>query len=236
MSLGLGAHTSVSVNPTAAAAQPSSAIATTTGSTVVVLACYTGSFVSFADSQGNAWVQIGTEQTVNGLLARAFRCENITGNPAHIFTVTLSSGGNILSFWVVESTGAASASIDGETMGVDTVTPYESSGITTTQADVMLIAISAEDAVSAVYTHTCGNSFTPITADAVTDANSLITGISSYRIVSATGTYNTSVTISPSGTISAATVLVAIKEAVGGGAPSGPAPFSGRRMCQLNYS
>ena len=227
MAIALGAHTSVAVNSAAAAAQASSAIATTTGSTVVALACYTGTWVSFTDSQGNTWVQVGTEQTVGGLLARAFRCDNITGHAAHTFTVTLSAAGNAVSFWVVEATGAATASIDGETMGADATTPFDSAGLTTTQAAEMLISIIAEDATGNTYTHTCGNSFTAITADEVTDANTVVTGISSYRIVSATGTYNSSVTISPAGTAGTGIVLVAIKEAAGGGGGGSDAGMGG---------
>lgn len=227
MGIALGAHTSVAVNSAASAAQASSAITTTTGSTVVALACYTGTWVSFTDSQGNTWVQVGTQQTVGGLLARAFRCDNITGHAAHTFTVTLSVAGDAVSFWVVEATGAATASIDGETMGTDATTPFDSAGLTTTQAAEMLISIIAEDVPSAGnITHACGSSFTAITADEIIDTNTLVTGISSYRIVAATGTYNSSVTLSLSPN-STGIVLVAIKEAAGGGGGGSDAGMGG---------
>jgi len=84
--------------------------------------------------------------------------------------------------------------------------------VTTTQADEFLWGFISGDSLNNPTTHTAGNSFTLL--DEVTNGASFWPGATAYRIVAATGTYNSDFTQSGS---SNTRVWIATFKAAGGG-------------------
>lgn len=181
-------------------------------------------FSSIADNKGNSanFQQVSTQLTLPAALAsRVYYVENATGGSGHIITVTFNQAAVVSTLWVVEITGAmTSGALDQADRQTDTATPWVSPGITTTQANELLLGFSSGEGGGAnPLTHTAGNSFTSI--DQQTDGNNFYPGISMYRIVSATGTYNTSITLSNEGAIDdMACWILSFKEILGDPSPS----------------
>lgn len=222
MALAAGVH--AATQSVSAATITTGAIATTTGSGVIALVGFTNSqtFVSLTDSVGNtAPTQIGSELYDTGtLLSRLYYFPNITGNAAHTFTLTIS-GAATCSLLVVECTASNANGIllDQSNSGTDATSSYDSPSITTTVADEFLFGGSLDRSVNFSNTiiHTVGNSFT--LTDEITNAGFYWTGYASSRVVSATGTYNTSWTNSGTDTVSISSNWIASFSEVGGGAP-----------------
>lgn len=192
--LSVGVKTSIEVNTTTTGT--TTGIATTTGSGLLVGIVFTNtaSFTSLTDSVGNgAPIQIGAEQTVTGGKTRLYYWPNITGGAAHTVTLTIT-GATQKSIFVqeVKTTIGSGITLDQNASGVDATTPFTSPAITTLIADEMLVAFDADD-VSATTTHTAGASFTLQTEQT---SNTGWTGALGTQLVAATGTYNSSWTVS----------------------------------------
>ena len=227
MALSIGAHTAVSNN-----LQDTTTGALTTQATGSILVAYAaflyvnGGFSAITDTiggspSGNTWQQVGSELTLASgqHFERVYYVENAAGGANHIFNCAVTGDTVITSFYVLEIIGAAtSSSLNGTpARQSDASSPYTSPGITTTENNTILIGFHASEGVGGSFSHTAGNSFTKL--DEITDSNNFYPGCSMYRIVSSTGTYNTSVTtnITPNDT---GNWILAFKQAGGGG--SGP--------------
>lgn len=113
------------------------ALATTSGSTLVVCAAiYSSTFAAtpVTDSKSNTWTQIGTELVDGTMRLRMYYAKNITGGAAH--TVSVDTAANT---WIEVSVGELSgmdltAPLDqttGQVTGVGT--SHASGNVTTTQ-------------------------------------------------------------------------------------------------------
>jgi hypothetical protein len=190
VSIALGQHTSwTGAGPGTFA---SSSLTTAASGSTFVIFCdvETAAFTGVSDSKSNVWTPFSGPPSSFGNTAFAYYCENATGGAGHTFSATASAG--FPSMWVVEITGGLTSGIVDGTPAkqADASSPFSAGGITTSQADELLLAFCGTDAGGSV-THTHGNSFTEI--DAITDGSNFWTGATSYKVVSSTNTYDTSV-------------------------------------------
>lgn len=237
MSLAQGAHNIGQT--TSATSVTTAALATTTGSGVVVLVTWSNSqtFTSITDSVGNpSPTQIGTELSdAANMLSRLYYYPLITGNAAHTFTLTIS-GATACSIWAVEctTTNGVGILLDQTNQGLDNVgTNYDSPSITTTIANEFLFggAVERSTLFSGTIIHNPGNGFT--LTDEITNAGFYWTGYSSTQVVSATGTYNTSWTNSGTEVITTSSNWIASFSEAGIAAPTPHAVLYGMRVPQL---
>jgi hypothetical protein len=199
-------------------------INTTNHSVVVVGLIYSGAnFTSFVDSNSNTWVQVGVEHSfASSQRSRVYQCANLVGGAGHTFTLNLATA-QVCTILVQEGLtagggGQLDQSVDGPN---DTTSPYTSANITTTVNDEMLFEVDCDDSNTGTGAHTLGNSFTRTAEEQ--NATNLWSGDIGYRIVTATGTYSTSMTFG--GTLNGSTAyLVSFSEAAAGGATAAPAP------------
>src|SRR3990167_8926646 len=166
---------------------------TTPGSTIVLCGDWnTGDpFVSFTDSKGNTWTQIQTELGASPR-TRMYYAENILGGTNHTFTLTITSAGQPSICMVEIRDAKLVGAFDLGARQADAASPFTSPGIATTDADEFLVGFMGGDSVSNPATHTAGASMTLL--DQVTNGASFWPGATAYRIVTATGTYNSSFT------------------------------------------
>lgn len=176
-------------------------------------------FTSFSDSKSNTYTQNGATQNYAGAAGEGRRARkvNATGGTSHTFTLTLSFAG-FCTIFMIEATGAnTTESLDQANQIEDTTSPFDSPAVNTTVADEILFGLAGDDATSP--THTAGQSFTKLDDQSNSDGG---TGCSAYRIVSATGSYFSSFTMTGSPT-SVATSIDTFKEA---GGPVPPIPYT----------
>lgn len=171
-------------------------LSTTSGSTLILGAFYTtfgGGFEGIAcDTDTTGFVQIGSTETVTGVGdSRLYYKENITGGTQ---TCTLDVVGDFATICAVEVLGAATSSaLDSSATTYDSAEPYTTAGITTTVADTALIAFFARDGDS--ISDINGAESTGFTLQAeVPDCTALTCADIWTRIVSSSGSYNTSST------------------------------------------
>jgi len=186
---------------------------TTTGSTFVISASFDpgANISSVTDSKGNTYTQVVTPQTTSsGSKLAMYYCANGTGGASHTATVNYSATAYSV-VYLVEVTGAASASFDVTAKTVDTSSPFTVSTGTLAQADeVVITAVANDDGSSVNYT----SSNTTIIGENNDTAN-YWTGAISKQVVASTSSFT------PSFTLSAGTNLALITatfKAAGGGA------------------
>lgn len=194
-----------------ATAATTAGITTQSGSALLYLCGGTSSLTNLTDSKGNTPVQIGSEITgASSWKVRVYRAWNITGGSGHTATLTQPD----CTLHLIEIRGVDTSSPQDQVNNQnDAASPFTSPAITTTVADEILIGYhTCDGATGSTFTH--GNSFTEIQSE--TNGNLYWPSASSYRIVSSTGTYNTSVTIasSPGNTNN---FIISLKIAGGGG-------------------
>lgn len=167
------------------------------------------------DNKGNGtYTQVGS--TVNFTAAPTakmalFEKINGAGGSGHTFTATWSGGPAVATSFVLELTGGR---VRDQAPGgfEDTSSPYVSNTTgTTTQAVEIVLAFCGTSSASGTEVITWGNSFNGI--DYEPDATSF-TGSSAYRIVSSTGTYQSSFTSAGAGTDAAISFIVTYKDGV----------------------
>src|SRR3990167_4125294 len=210
MALSLGVTAVASASSAATVTTPSRT--TTWGSTIVLCGDWNagGPFVSFTDSYGNTWEPIETELG-SSPTTRMYYATNIKGGTGHTFTLAITSAGQP-SIWMVEILSSRTMVVlDLGARQTDAASPFDSPGILTTVADTFLVGFIGGNSVSNPATHTAGASFTLL--DQVTNGASFWPGATAYRIVTATGTYNSSFT--ESGASSGRVWIAAFKEAQG---------------------
>ncbi len=196
MSLSVDAAATVKASSASSSSLTTAAITTqATGSGLVVDVSWfsVATFVSLLDNKGNALPQLGSfvNSSANAVRNGRFYQANAVGGAGHTFTLTISSAQPCTIYaQEIKTTNGAGLTIDQTaTVTEDSASPYTSQAITTTIANEILVAFHGDDPISGTATHTVGNSFT--LSQEETDGDARFTGWVGYRIVSATGTYNT---------------------------------------------
>lgn len=198
MALALGAH-AIAANGGGTTVTTAAQTTATSGSALYIAVDFqpSQSFTSVTDSKGNTWTQIGAEVAdgSNIVATRRYRCANATGGTNHTFTLTCANSGVCgIAFVEMTTTNGNGVTFDQQAAQADTVTAFVSPNVTTTVADEMLLSMFTAQGGGGTYNHTAGNSFTLI--DEITDGASHFPIATSYRVVTATGTYNASWTTS----------------------------------------
>lgn len=171
------------------------AVTTTSGSTVVVLFMEDGgSFTSVTDNKGNTYTRIGSSQSLSSYpsgTGHVFYCSNIVGGSGHTFTGT-ATGGGWNAILVTEVLGADAASFDVTAQRLDTSSPFTVTSPTTSQADEMLVALVG---IAGTGGNANASESTGFTVVASQPDYSYMQGAVATRVVSSTGAYTPSFTI-----------------------------------------
>lgn len=184
-----------------------------TGSTFVQMMCYGNFAISgpFTDNFSNTYTQVGTEQqnVTQGFRCSMFYCTNGVGGANHVWTQPFADRFLVESFYVVEITGAATAtSLDVVAQG-NTTTPFNFPQTITNANDALLSIIK--------YNATPGSN-TANGGFAILDST---TSTCVYnRLTSATGAYDPAPTITTAN--ASAWISASFKEASGAAAFPGP--------------
>lgn len=212
-------------------AQATGAVTTqASGSAFIVAAQWsrnTATFASIADSKLNTYVLIDTQldwEGANGA-ARLYYCENGTGGTLHTATFTTTGTAGPMTVIFGEITGGLTSGIlDQHTRREDTASPYTlAAGLTTTQADELLLTFMAGNTGSNPGTHAESGLGSSTIQQQETNGSSFWTAALATAVKSSTGTFNPSWT--ESGASAAAVFLATFKAAGGGG---GSTPTKGR--------
>lgn len=233
MTISVGAHTSWSTQTAVVPPSSSSSITTqASGSSFVGVQLSFGPDATsvFSDNKGNTFNLIGTASTglLGGMYAAIYLCINGTGGTGHVgsinWTYTGGNSGFVMGALIEILGGATSGLLDQIAAWFDdTSSPYISNSITTANANDLLIAVAATEVASGTEVLTWGNSFTALEAQGNAAGT---TGGVATRLVSATGTYNSSVT----STLSTETVSIIFSLKAGGVTPPPPAGPLPRRL------
>lgn len=171
---------------------------TTTGSTFVVGLSYISSstVTAVTDSKSNTYTLVDTE--ISGGQAKSlWYCENGTGGASHTASVDFS-GDSFGTIYLVEVTGAATASFDQKAKTTDAATPYTVTTPTLSQADEVVITIIGNEQGGTV---DYSSSNTTILSEEQ-DGNSYFTSAISKQVVAATTAFSPSFTETVDGTSS----------------------------------
>lgn len=207
--------------------QTTPGLTTTTGNTFEIYAQWSrnsGTFSSVSDSKSNTYTIVGSQLNwdgVNGAWIR-YRCENGTGGASHTATVTLTGSNGPITLFFSELSGlAASSQLDQSDRREDTASPFTlAAGLTTGQADEILVSFMAGNSGSNPATHAESGlgSSTIQTACEETNGASFWTAAIATSVKSSTGTFNPSWT--ESGGAASAVGLATYKAAAAGPAAS----------------
>jgi hypothetical protein len=147
-----------------------------------------------------------------GDIFRVWRCIDGTGGASHTFTVTFNTS-TAAALFVVEVTGSQPGSpLDGGSSNADTASPFTSPNLTTVQANECLVSFCSSDSGQNPPSPTAlteANGFTIQNSE--TNGATSYTGGCGTKIVSATGTYQSS--WSESGGNNWVISIVGVKEA-----------------------
>ena len=192
---------------------------TTDGSGIVIAVNYNGTFTSVSDSNLNDWLQIESvfDPTYGSGLSRMYYCASCTGGAGHTFSLnTSTSSSGAIYVQEILASGGGGVTLDQSGRQQDSASPFVSPSETTTVNDEFLAAYGDGDSGSDPDTWTAGASFTM--QENVTDGVSFRTGAAGTRIVTATGTYNSSWTCGDS--VDTTQWLATFYEAGAAGKPS----------------
>lgn len=198
--------------------------------TVVDVAWYRGagadsSPTSVTDTLGNTYLPIGaTESFPSQTTTYKVRRYALIGGVAGTgdLTAAFTNANDLVTMFIrqgLSSVGTTIAQDQAPAALAEThsdATPYVSNSATTVFADELLLATVFTASNSGTEAFTQNNSFV---TDSEQDNTSIITGCSSHRVVSATGTFTASVTSSGAGTTEAITLLTTFNE-IAAGAPT----------------
>lgn len=175
------------------------------------------------DSKGNTYTQqqatVAYATDANFKAAR-FICERFTGGAGHTITATFGSAvfGGISHVEVLGCITVGTITDQapvGNSAAHNDTTPYLSTTTgTTAQADEVVVACAATYTNSGTESHTWNNGYTAL--DGLTDP-SVWTGATSWKLLTATGTQQSSLTSSGGATDDAVTFITTFKTASGGG-------------------
>jgi hypothetical protein len=218
MAVGLSAQNQGSAGTTVIATLTGTVAA---GSTIVAFHIRDNgsTFTSIASSMGGSFTQIGTESAdaTGGHATRGYYLQNAAGgvNP----TVTLTKGsGAFATLLVVELTGMLTSGVlDQQNRQLDTASPFTSPSITTTSANEVLVGFAAaEDFGTNVYAESTGFTINQQFSNGATNWTCAL----GTRVVTATGSYNTSFTRTGAGRVHS--WIASFIETGGGGGGSLP--------------
>ncbi len=131
---------------------------TTSGSTFCIAISYgPGCTVStVVDSKSNTYTKRGSTVTSGiGNNIEFWAAENGTGGASHTGTVTFSGNPDGTAY-LIEITGAATASVDKDGGAADATSPYETTLATLSQADELVLSMIASSSGSPTYASTNG--------------------------------------------------------------------------------
>jgi hypothetical protein len=193
-----------------------------TGSSFLIGASIIGVTPAVSDSKSNTYTLIGSTFSKGGQVCGLYLCTNGAGGSGH--TAIVSGGALYNAVFFLEVTGGALASLVDQIPATqwndDTSSPFTSNATSaTTQAAEMCVAFTLTVSSSGTETlNWSANSYTQQTA--LGNANAITGGIAT-KVVSATGTQQTSFTSSGAGTTEAYVTLVTLEAAAASGAISG---------------
>lgn len=180
------------------------------------------------DSKGNIYTPINTQFTMNwGGFVRAWYCENAVGGTSHTFTATNTAGASAIQITAIEITGGRTSGIlDQFTAWLsDASSPYTTNTTgTTAQANELALVFEGTD-TSAATAITWGNGYAVVPGSEETDAAHM-TGGFGYKVLSATGTEQGSITATNS--VAGNGIVITFKEsALGPAINAQPESISG---------
>lgn len=164
------------------------AVTTTAGSVIFILCQFdAGTFVSVTHSKTGTPVIMGAgfDNFGTSLGSRIYRLDNNPGGTLHTFTLTCTGGGGAIT--ILEVINVPAAPFDTSNQQADAATPFDSPGITTAAGVEMLIGAIASPTGTAVVG---ANGFTVAVSN-----EAVYTGAIAYRLVTGSGTYNSSFTL-----------------------------------------
>lgn len=194
-----------------------------TGSTFYIFMFWDSfaTFTSVADNMGNSgnYTLVGTEQTVDSMKSRLYKCVDGAGGTGHTATVVVS-GAAVPTVFLIEVTGCDTASpVDQSDRRPDSASPFTlAAGLTTTQANELLLTFLCGNSGSNPATHAETGLGSSTIAVQRTNGTVEWTGAAAWSYKTSTGTFNPSWT--QSGGTEAIVYLETLKEAGGGGGPS----------------
>lgn len=164
-------------------------VTTTAGSTIVILSQFdAGTFVSITHSKTGTPTIIGAgfDNFGTSLGSRLHYLANNPGGSSHTFTLTCTGGGGAITILEILNTPTASP-LDISNQQADGTSPYDSPGVTTAAGVEMLVGAIASPTGTAVVG---ANSFNVSVSN-----EAVYTGAIAVRLVTGSGTYNSSFTL-----------------------------------------
>lgn len=201
-----------------------SALTTTTGHLFIVAVSDGGggSFSSVTDNKANTYTSLVTftSPNLNGQIG-LYYCNSGTGGAGHTWTFTEVGTGGFPSVHVWDVSGQATTNVTngGSAVAAATTGNRTSGNLTTTNANDLLVA--AINGLWTVDTSILATSPFTINSTSTSTTGTPIGG--SSRVVSATGTYSATFTLSPDQSGAANVVIGAFKAAGGANTPSAQA-------------
>ena len=172
---------------------------------------------TIADNHGNVYSQISTtgQYSTDPYYSAIYICENAIGGSTDV-TLTFTDPVIGYATFVEIKGGLTSGILDqAPNSNFTTTSPYTSlTTSATAQANELLIGFTITATSSGTETLTWGNSFTQLEANG--DSNGATGGVA-YRVVAATGTYQTSFTAAGAGTTGGMVFIATFKELPVGG-------------------
>ena len=201
MALAVGATSKGRVSNSGSSATTTGVTTTASGSIFVVGAVWDNgfNFSSIADSKSNTYTLIGSELAFGSVKARLWYVENGAGGASHTATVTVNTSPTYLTVFFLEITGGAtSGSLDQSNARSDAASPFTlAAGLTTTQADEILVSMIVGDSASnpATLAESGLGSSTVHSGASETDGSQFEVGGLATSIKTSTGTFNPSWTM-----------------------------------------
>jgi hypothetical protein len=173
-----------------------SAGTTTSGSTFVVAISFISSstITSVTDNKSNPAYTLIDLESSGGQSKALYRCENCTGGAGHSATVDLA-GSSFGTVYLIEVTGAATASFDETASAADGTSPYTVDLAALDQASEVIVSIIGSESGGTV-TYSSSNT-TVIGSE--TDGNAHFTSAVSKHVVSSTAAFTPAFTSDGSG-------------------------------------
>lgn len=198
----------------------SSSGTTTTGSTFIIGLSYDAGATrnTLVDSKSNSYTQCGTTLTNSGAKLELWRCANGTGGASHTATATFNTNA-FGTIYLIEVTGAATASFDLTTQGTDAASPYTISTGTLAQANNVIITIIGNGDGTNPMNYASSNT-TILSQEG--DGSNFWTSAISKLVVSSTSSATPSFTSAAA--VTHALITVVIKDATAGGGGGGVSP------------
>lgn len=188
-------------------ASASASVSSTASNALFSVGADFGDFSSaptYTVSGGGTWTSDGTAKsagtTSNSSVGMA-SCPSATGG-AQTITCTFSAAAFGTTNWVYEFSGMASSSIRDVigTGNTGTVSPESTESLTNTNANDVMLAVSSDQTSPPTTYGSPSNSWTTPSGGTETDGSTQTTGASAYKIVSASASQSTSITINSSAT------------------------------------